>query len=232
MKPENPFSKPTPARKRPAARPVESPAIANPEPPIAVAPPALPPEPPPEKGESGERKLGRAIEAFSPSEITYIDDQMRQYMDILKNNPSVQTFVNEAIIANIEMQRHDKLVELQRKKYQQDGDAGDRTEWFLRMEKIRTSLLRRYTDSLEALGALPKDKVGEAEADECMSDVHLRYLAEIKARKAVGQKIGEPSAEAMQLARDHGLDPARYRSDDVLSDADRTAIIEAASDGQ
>lgn len=176
--------------------------------------------------EAKDIKLGRPPTSWNEKEHAYIDEQMAQYLDILKTNPSTRKFVEEAITADIEMQRHDRMVERQRRQWPKLLDD-EQTAWVLKQDKHRSGLMKRYTDALEAIGAMPKSNVDESLKDESLSDVHVRYANEIALRKTKGQRVGQISREAHQLATSEGLDVNRYGCADVIDDSERDQALKA-----
>ncbi len=218
-RPENPFKEDVaPQLKRGRGRPPNAPKIDAP-----VTPGELKP---PEDPEESEHLLGRARSSFLPYEQAYILELMDGYLGMLEKHPSVRAFVNEIILTDIEMQRHDKAVEKEREKWV--GKATDEnSQWLLKQDKVRASIMKRHTAALEAIGALPKDTMQNVKKDETLSDVHLRYAKEIRERKARGQRIGEPSEEAKELLRADGKDVMKYRTESMVSDEDRDAAIES-----
>lgn len=194
--------------------------------------PAAPPAPPATDPEDVEAYLlGQPVTSFRPDEKEFIDEQMAQFLSVMKKNPGAKVFVTEIILTSVEMQRHDANVMRQRAVWGAAKLTEENTQWLLRMAKVRDSLLTRHTAALEAIGALPKDAMmRDAEPDECMADVHRKYAAELKARRASGQGVGRPTDDALKLAASKGHDPARYRAEPLPESVHEEVIVEIESD--
>lgn len=215
-KAENPFGNDMAAPKRGRGRP--------PKAPREDAPLSRSEEKAPSDPNESQHLLGRPRSSFQAYEQTYIAELMDGYLGMLEKHPSVRAFVNEIILTDIEMQRHDKAVERERDKW--IGKTTDeQSQWLLKQDKVRASIMKRHVGALEAIGALPKDTMQNVKKDETLSDVHLRYVKEIRERRERGQKIGEPSDEAKALLNADGKDVAKYVTESAVTDADRDEAI-------
>ena len=206
----------------------------------ARAPVSLPTPPVPDDGEEeapdaggDEYLLGRPRRSYKPHEIAYIEDQMSGYAPLVAGSPGSRVFVEEAIKSGLALQHHDERVDKALTRHGGKMDEKDR----LAFDKERREIMRRHTSALDSLGALPKDTMQHLEADETLAKVHLRYRAEIENLKAAGQRVGEISQAAKDLAESVGLDQTRYGSTDVLPDSARDEALkdiqaEAPTDGE
>ena len=210
-----PSAVPTPERKR--GRPPGQP------------PSAIPPNQPKAFPLDGKKLLGLPESAFSTDEQNYINEQMLQYMAILRKTPSARPYVEEAIKAAIDMKRHDLMIATERSRYENGVIPTAKVSWFTKMDQAKTQLMKRYTVALEAIGALPSQTMQqqsqEEQEDGYLTAILERYASEIRARKERGQKIGQPSPEALQIAEEAGLDPSRYKAQHAMPAADREAAI-------
>jgi len=216
---ENPFAAvpKKPGRGRPKAEPE------------AETPLPIPPAP---EDDSETYLLGQPATSFKAHEKQYITEQQKQYLKILKKSPGAKVYVQEIILTAVEMERHDASVATQRRTWGSKKLSEEETQWLLRMDKVRSGLLARHTAALEAIGYLPKDSaLRDSTSEETLSSVHIRYIKEIEARKASGQGIGRPTAEALDLARSVGLNPEKYQSA-ALPDSVRDDAIKDHQDGK
>ncbi len=99
------------------------------------------------------------------------------------------------------------------------------------MDKVREGLMRRYTDALEVIGYLPKDSIQQAAetGSDTLSAMHLAYISEINKRRAVQQPVGRPSQDAIELAENVGMNPAKYdTTGSTIPETDRDEILAEA----
>lgn len=154
---------------------------------------------------------------------------MKQYLDVLKKNPSSRVFVEEIVLTAVEMQRHDAQVSRERAKWgTQLTDAN--TQYLLKADKVRCALLDRHKDALSAIGFLPKDQLMKDEPAKTLSDIYKAYAQEINQRRRAGDKIGKPSVEAVELARKKDMDPERYGADALPDDVRDELLDELETD--
>lgn len=202
----------------------------DPEPPSAPPAPAPEPEPPPasasthEPAPISEYLLGQPASFFVEPERVYIRSRMREYMEILRGVPSARAFVDQAIMTEIELQRHDRQCSEAKVRHMNDGEID--ASWLMKMSKRKRELISQLDEALEALGEQPKTRREHGEAEATLTDVHRRYLEELKLRRETGQPVGRPTAAALSLATSDGRDLARYGTK-ALPDAALNDTIEA-----
>lgn len=206
-------------RKSPEAVVVPAPAPVRLPDPVDSAPPEIAQIP-----ENTEFLLGIPAAEFNPNERKMIRDVIEEYQEIVKVSPASKIYVEEAARCVVELERYHFKVNQVRKRMK-PADAAKNADILIEMDKERQLLIKRYTAALDAIGALPKDTLMQASADDSLSAIHLRYREEIERLKSEGRIPGMLSQEATDLARSVGLDPKRYGRDDVIPEEIREAEI-------
>ena len=248
----NPFDVPLAKRKRgrpPLARPaveeikpvVEPEYIPEPEPEpfLPVAEPDLtlptppPPPPPPEeekRGDPKERVLGKTGDTFTLEEIEYIKEHLKQFSREVDGDPRSIAIINNAIYADILVQRLDAEMERLERNRKTDPDVDKK---ITPLYKRRSQLWDDYCDNLEKLGAMPKDRKNTAR-DDALSEVYAKYIAELDRRRANNWPLGRPSDAAIALANELGdRGPAKVPvrpeilKSDILPDEQRKDFVDA-----
>lgn len=182
-----------------------------------------------EANEDSEILLGRDSKNFTPAELKMIRDAEEEFKDVARI-VGARVYVDQAITAMINLNRHDTAVERERLQYRDKPMTTDIFNRFMQYDKHRERLHAQYTAALEALGLTPKDSLlrqKDDEKEDPFSTVLLRYATEIEARRARGDVVGAPSKAANALADSVGIDPSRYHAD-VIPDEDRDEILEAS----
>jgi hypothetical protein len=153
--------------------------------------------------------------AFSPSELKRMGDRRKFYTEECGNDRRATWRIEEAVRLEILIER--SLAELADKTSKPDviESAGKRYKELSRQLKVVS----------DQLGLIPKDGLRSGAREECFSNLWTRYSDEVQARKRRGDKVGAISKEAAELCKREGLDPGKYRREDVMSEKDRDEVI-------
>lgn len=153
--------------------------------------------------------------SFSPSELERMNERRKFYTEECGNDRRATWRIEEAVRLEILIER--SLAELADKTSKPDviESAGKRYKELSRQLKVVS----------DQLGLIPKDGLRSGAREECFSNLWTRYSDEVQARKRRGDKVGAISKEAAELCKREGLDPGKYRRDDVMSEKDRDEVI-------
>lgn len=167
--------------------------------------------------------VGRPSDDFNSSELDYLTFEMKKFKDIIARNPATEVFVNELLLAQISLQRHDVAASRELKAC---ADPKEKADLSVKQDKQRAMLFHRFYDACEALGILPKElsSVEDKESD-CIAVMHKRYLHELNERRKQNWKVGEVGPEAEALAKEHGIDVVQYKPEGVMPELVRANII-------
>lgn len=172
---------------------------------------------------TGERIIGRYTHYYSPEELEYINERLKEFMDTLGNDHRSVALVNEVLQCDIEMQRLDSMATaITQKQGEISPNAVKRMQ---AISTMRKSYRDRYVEGLSNLGALPKDRYKDDPKESYMVGVWRRYQKELDEMRRRGQRVGHPSPGAKKLAREVGLEPKEYESPGVMGDAEREDLL-------
>lgn len=184
------------------------------------------PRPETAPGERDKLVMGFPPKDLTDEDLEYIKEEQERYEVFLKRH-GTRAYVEEAIRTTILMRHNTRKVAEVESRFEHQDDEDGRLRAMKILDKERADLMKRHTQALEALGALPKETMQDVDRDETIGDIYVRYIGEIKALKARGQRVGEPSAEARNLLRRDGQDPGEFIRRDVVPDDVRDAEIQA-----
>jgi len=153
--------------------------------------------------------------SFSPAERERMNERRTFYNEECGHDRRATWRIEEAVRLEILIER--SLAELADKTSKPDviESAGKRYKELSRQLKVVS----------DQLGLIPKDGLRSGAHEECFSNLWTRYAAEVQARKKRGDRVGALSKEAADLCVREGLDPEKYRRDDVMSEKDRDEVI-------
>lgn len=177
--------------------------------------------------------IGQPKSSFLPHELVFVNEELTAYAQLLKEVPAAKLYVWEMIKTALEIDRHDIRVGADL-----TAAADKQSDGYLvkmqRNDKARQTMMDRYGRAQQALGVMPKDQLAnrrdQDQAEEPLTLMHKRYIAEVTRRKGLGEPIGAPSAEARQLAHSVGMDVSTYSSAGGLTPTLRTEVVNKLDD--
>jgi hypothetical protein len=173
-----------------------------------------------ERKASGERLIGQPIENFTLEDQAYVREQLKAWARNIAADPRSEPFIWQMILADLRHQR------LQARVSEIEGDP-ESDEREARLGPVRRAAKEAwdsYLKTREILGDLPEK--AKVERTDCLTDLHLGYVAEVAARAKRSDTVGRPSAAAQQLATSRGLDARRFVAD-AMPEAERLALIKS-----
>lgn len=180
----------------------------------------------PDSAEATDFIIGQPQTNFSAREQSYISEHLSRYIQIINKSPGHEHFVNEILLSDIDLQRHDAAVAKKRTLHKKGVVTEEKFLKYMReMQQIREVLMKRYRNALEAIGLLPKDTEGDVEYEETLVDVQDRYILELNKYRKRSQEVGDVTDDAKDLAFREGLDPTKYNDQGTLKDEFRKKVI-------
>ncbi|MCW8129277.1 MAG: hypothetical protein KIS92_02745 [Planctomycetota bacterium] len=169
---------------------------------------------------TGEKIIGRDTSKFTVEELEFIRERLPEFTETLGNDRRSNQLVNDAIYYEVEIQRLDEIAG----KITNVLSSANVTK-LQALQKMRATYQDRYIQTLDLLGALPKDRYKHDPKEDFFLGIWRRYRKELDVMRKRGQRVGSPSPEAKKLARDVGLDPNDYKTPGAMRDAEREELL-------